>query len=207
MQNGDPMLKYWFIIVCAGLGLAIAGWRWWEFSDLRWCPLYEQRIPAANSETQFEFRSASGAFEIEVEIPMSLAEASSVNMPDNVPPVPCKLGFQVLARDRILSAVNVESLHYDGGVGYTRMNRYGAGTINIPKYGKYTLEVTNGSKTLDFQRANFSLERDENTANAAFASGISKIVSYFLLVLSAIIGLFAMVSEMWRKRAGVSRVH
>jgi hypothetical protein len=113
----------------------------------------------------------------------------------------------VLARDRILSAVNVESLHYDGGVGYTRMNRYGAGTINIPKYGKYTLEVTNGSKTLDFQRANFSLERDENTANAAFASGISKIVSYFLLVLSAIIGLFAMVSEMWRKRAGVSRVH
>jgi hypothetical protein len=80
------------------------------------------------------------------------------------------------------------------------MNCYSAGTINIPKYGKYTLEVTNGSETLNFQRSNFSLERNENTANAAFASGIAKIVSCSLLALSAVIGAFSWVSEMRRKR-------
>jgi hypothetical protein len=197
-------MKYYFMIMCAGLGLAIAGWRRWEFSDLRWCPLYEQRIPSPNSITRFVFHSDSGAFDIDVQIPMTAAEASRLSVPPDVPPVPCQLGFQVLAGDRIVSVVKAESLRYFGGVGSTSMNCYSAGTINIPKYGKYTLEVTNGSRTLDFQSVNFSLERNESAVNASFAAGISKIVSYFLLSLSAAIGVISLVSEIWRKRAGVN---
>jgi len=126
-------------------------------------------------------------------------------VPPNTQPVPCKLGFKVFAHDRIVSIVNVESLQYDGSVGADHMNRYSAGTISIPIRGKYTLELTNGSENLLFQSANFSLERKENAANAAFAAGISKIFSCFLLVLSAVVGTFSWVCDICWKRKQSSR--
>ena len=112
--------------------------------------------------------------------------ASATGAIADKPPLPCRFGFRLLTENHIIKSLDVDSLKFAGDIGYSHMNCFSAGTITVPKRDTYVLEITNGSEQFKFQQANFSLERNENPSDAAFTSGIAKVVSCLLLGLSAL---------------------
>ena len=202
MNRLSPIIKYGLIVAPAILGIAISFLGRWELSDVRWSPLYEQKIPKPNASANFEFWSDSGVFEVEVKLPMSAAEISEVGGLAKKPPVSCSLGFRVRAGEHIVSNIDVSSLRWTGIVGYTHVNCFAGGAINIPKLGKYVLELTNAGGEFKSPAANFSLVRQQNAENAAFGYGISKLVSHALLGVSIVSAMFCWIRYLLKRKRG-----
>jgi len=182
--------------LAAILGISIGCWTRWDFSDVRWSPLDGQQIPKPNSKAQFEFWSDSGVFEIEVELPMATSDISQTGGLVDKPPVPCKIGFLLRHGDRVLTNIDTTSLRWTGTVGYAHMNCFSGGAINIPKLGKYVLEIANGDVDLKFSSAAVSLERQGNAENAAFLSGICKVLSFTLLGSSVMVAMVSWIRSL-----------
>jgi hypothetical protein len=185
-------------LVVAILGLGISKWGEWEFSSpLRWNPLDEKAIPKARSAETFDFQSASGVFTIEVELPMSEQEKSATGGLAMDSSVPCSLVFDTYDGNNRIGNLTVNTLRQDGLIGYSHRDTFEAGTVSIPKRGRYSIRVQDLGEGSNMASGTFSLIRDENSENAAVLSGVLNLFIWAFAGIIVLIGI-RLVIDRWR---------
>jgi hypothetical protein len=148
----------------------------WEYSaQVRWYPLVEMQLPAPGNSTNYPILSASGSFQITVQLPMSKSEGLEGLANDKH--IPCNLVFRLYAKDSQINTLTVSTLARLAANYSSQMDLYDGGTLTIPKFGHYVLKVENLGNNPQIPSGLLSLIRRENTENATVLSGVFNVLT------------------------------
>jgi hypothetical protein len=156
-------------------------------------------LPAPATSTNFSILSASGSFQVDVQLPMSKSEDLQNGLKlDNR--VTCNLLLTLYANDAQINTLTVKTLKQYGASFSRQMDCYDGGAITIPKFGRYILKVENLADNSRIQPGQLSLIRRENTENAAVLSGVFQLLAVIFGIIAVLMIIYDYVGLGRRKK-------
>lgn len=126
---------------------------------------------------------------------MQVVKGSDQLVPD-IAPIPCEMGWGLISGKTVIGTGYATSISWVGLIGADRIVIFRAGTISIPCFGRYTLTMTNANSAAVLKTSKLSLERDANTENQYFLSGLCYITTFIFLGISVVLLIYVAVKSM-----------